>query len=224
MAKEAEWPEVSSPRAPPLCNFYFDRMIGDTRQGEVRCTGFRTFWQLGVYVRSFLADGALISCEDKENESELVYEVVLERDADGNPIRTRRFWARINGCTYQQAMKVSEGKSPEELPWSVDQWRRQARGEAGVAKVNVAAAPTKPDIDRPAREPKAPKAPRASRDGMITVASMCEEAGVEPSKVRDLLRKRKVAKPDSGWAYAKGDPALGTIADVIAAVKRGDKK
>lgn len=46
-------------------------------------------------------------------------------------------------------------------------------------------------------------APPVSRDGLVTLAEICEELKIEPRDARKTLRG-KVEKPDAGWAW---DPA-----------------
>lgn len=61
--------------------------------------------------------------------------------------------------------------------------------------------------ERPKREPREPSAPRAprapkvSRDGLVTLATLCEEIGMEPRDARMILRKKFASKPDAGWAW-----------------------
>lgn len=57
---------------------------------------------------------------------------------------------------------------------------------------------------RESREPSAPREPRTpkpSRDGLVTLATICEEIGIEPRDARMILRKKFANKPDAGWAW-----------------------
>ena len=232
--KTDEWPAPSSPTAPPTVNWYFTRLVGDTPQNDMRATGWLHTWQAGAFLSSLFNVAEQVSCDDsgegKLAESVIVYEHVLERDADGEPMRSRRFQGRIVGCTYSDAIKAFKKHGDIELPPSAQQWLDQSLGRSSTPKAIVtppAEAKDAPETPRKQRreKPVGDAPPRAPKDGnLVTVAALAEEHGVIPGKVRDLLRKRNVPKPTGGWTYAKDDPALGAIMDVIKAVKRGEKK
>ena len=67
---------------------------------------------------------------------------------------------------------------------------------------------TTPDADRPNRVKKVrkPGAAPISRDGLITLAEICEELNIEPRDARKTLRN-KVEKPDAGWAWEAAEAA-----------------
>jgi hypothetical protein len=46
---------------------------------------------------------------------------------------------------------------------------------------------------------KKEKVPRASREGLTSVADICEEIGMDPPDARAILRKKKIEKPAQGW-------------------------
>lgn len=218
------WPQPASPNHPPEVNFYFARLIGDTPQ-EMRVVNFATKWQAGVYLRSFLEDGELLECEDVHRRSNIRYLVVTERDAQGLPMKGKKFMASIVGATYAEVMEASKDRTDVQLPWEVDNWRRMARGEKsrGYQAWCAGREDLEPKVEGAPRErvARAAGTPRASREGLITLANLCKEEGVEASDVRAALRKKKVEKPAAGWAFAEGDELLGVVMDTIAMVKRG---
>lgn len=78
-------------------------------------------------------------------------------------------------------------------------------------------------VDKPKREPRQPKekkerTPRPSKDGLITVAEIAKELGVEPRIARGALRQSKTPKPDAGWAWPKAEAEK-----IKAVIKKGLK-
>lgn len=59
-----------------------------------------------------------------------------------------------------------------------------------------------PDVEKPnrVRKVRKPGVPAPSRDGLVTLAEICEELNIEPRDARKTLRN-KVEKPDSGWCW-----------------------
>jgi hypothetical protein len=51
------------------------------------------------------------------------------------------------------------------------------------------------------KRPEQERKPRASKDGMIQLADVCKELGIEPSHARAALRDAKVPKPEGGWVW-----------------------
>lgn len=60
--------------------------------------------------------------------------------------------------------------------------------------------------EEPRRQRPAPQ-PRASRDGLVPVADIAAELGVEPRVARAALRSLGVSKPAAGWAFPAGEVA-----------------
>lgn len=51
--------------------------------------------------------------------------------------------------------------------------------------------------------------PRASRDGLVPIADIAAELGIEPREARAVLRGLKVEKPAAGWAFPAAEvPAV----------------
>lgn len=68
-------------------------------------------------------------------------------------------------------------------------------------------ASTKPPSIKPAstpREPK-PKQPRASKDGLVTIQQIASDNNWDAKHCRAALRKAKIEKPESGWAFPTSD-------------------
>ena len=65
-----------------------------------------------------------------------------------------------------------------------------------------------PDVEKPNRVKKVrkPGVPAPSRDGLVTLAEICEELRIEPRDARKTLRN-KVEKPDAGWAWSAAEAA-----------------
>lgn len=67
--------------------------------------------------------------------------------------------------------------------------------------------PNTESAERPTREPRepseprTPRTPKSSRDGLVTLATICEEIGIEPRDARMILRKKFASKPDAGWCW-----------------------
>lgn len=59
-------------------------------------------------------------------------------------------------------------------------------------------------VARPDETPRAPRpapTPRAPRDGLVSVAEVADQLGVEPRIARAALRRMKLEKPSAGWAW-----------------------
>jgi hypothetical protein len=70
--------------------------------------------------------------------------------------------------------------------------------------------------ERTERIKKSRAKPTASRDGLITLATICEEVGMSPRDARMILRK-KSKKTEAGWAWPDAE------ADTIRRLLKGDK-
>lgn len=127
-----EWPTTSSPTHPPLAVFYFGRMLGDTPQ-EVLVTNFSTVWQAGVFVRWLTDDGGISDVEQRLHDVTFVYTVVAERDASGEPMRTRRYYGRLVGAEWDEFLSRSTDWKKSPLPWGEENWRRVASGLPSVS-------------------------------------------------------------------------------------------
>ena len=46
-----------------------------------------------------------------------------------------------------------------------------------------------------------PRAPRPSKDGLVTIATIAQDIGLDPREARAALRALKIEKPDAGWAW-----------------------
>lgn len=56
------------------------------------------------------------------------------------------------------------------------------------------------------RKVRKPGVPPPSREGLVTLAEICEELKIEPRDARKTLRN-KVEKPDAGWAWPADEAA-----------------
>jgi hypothetical protein len=56
------------------------------------------------------------------------------------------------------------------------------------------------------RKPRVPGAAPVSRDGLVSLAEICEQLNIEPRDARKTLRN-KVEKPDAGWAWPAAEAA-----------------
>lgn len=61
-----------------------------------------------------------------------------------------------------------------------------------------------PDV-APERKERMRSTPRASRDGMVPIADLALEFGMEARDVRAAFRKAGVEKPAQGWAFPKDE-------------------
>lgn len=68
------------------------------------------------------------------------------------------------------------------------------------ARDRVWASNAKEFIQKQEAKPKEKKEKRPSRDGLISVADIAKELGIEAGDARSILRKAKVEKPAAGWA------------------------
>lgn len=53
------------------------------------------------------------------------------------------------------------------------------------------------------RTPRTPRTPRA--EGLVTLAELCEQIGMDPKDARGLLRRGPFTKGSSGWAWSEGE-------------------
>lgn len=56
-------------------------------------------------------------------------------------------------------------------------------------------------VEEVVRAPRPAPQPRASREGLVPVADVAAQLGVDARDVRQALRKLKVTKPAAGWAW-----------------------
>lgn len=74
---------------------------------------------------------------------------------------------------------------------------------------------------KPAKKVKAPKkpkgetTPRQAPEGMITLAQICEEMGVEGRIARRKLRTSEIKKPGSTWAWDKGHKDVKAVRELL---------
>ena len=228
---EGYWPQPSSPTSPPVINFYFSRVVGDTIQDGVSCTGFATLWQFGVFLRRVLENVEIVSKVVGPWGTCIEYLVPKRLDPDGFPTRTMRFRGRWGLKTLEELMELSERFKDRDLPYNDDNWVRQCRGEslrsytaymAGVERFAMPVeTPTDPaPVVAPAPRDKTPSRPRQPRgDGTITLASLCDGSGVEPKHVRVVLRSKSIEKPASGWDFEPGDARIAIVEEIIQSLK-----
>jgi hypothetical protein len=72
-------------------------------------------------------------------------------------------------------------------------------------------------VVRVKREPKEAK-PKVDRTGLTTVGEIAQQMGIEPRDARTALRKQKIEKPETGWAW---DPDQ--VEAIKATIKAGLK-
>lgn len=87
----------------------------------------------------------------------------------------------------------------DEIDWEIPQPDlNQCLFAAGLQSVKHEAEPE--EKPNKVRKVRAPSAAPVSRDGLITLAEICEELKMEPRDARKILRD-KVEKPDAGWCW-----------------------
>jgi hypothetical protein len=227
---EDEWPQPSSPTSPPVVNWYFGRVIGETLQETFVCN-FRNYWQLGVFLRHVLKDAEDIELTEGPWGTTIDYIIPRERDPDGRPVKIIRMRGRFGVKSYDEIMAVSEKFADREIPYKISEWVRLSRGsaewqsmrdyDAKIEPKNMPVSPTPPP-ERPAHAPrvKNPSKPRAERTaGAVTLAVLCAGTGIEPRDVRVELRKQKVEKPPAGWEFDENDGRIFTVKKIIEALK-----
>lgn len=71
---------------------------------------------------------------------------------------------------------------------------------------------------RPAKKSAGAKKPTKkaeSTEGMITLAQICEEMGVEGRIARRKLRGSEIKKPGTTWAWPEGDEGISEVKDLL---------
>lgn len=92
---------------------------------------------------------------------------------------------------------------PKELEWEK---RRLFREEPLMVKAPVETKPKHKKVHREKTEPKEPKEPT----GEYTLADLCGELGMLPSKARKLLRSHGKKPPAGGWRWPNKEAAKST--------------
>lgn len=64
-----------------------------------------------------------------------------------------------------------------------------------------------PSPDEAPRRARPAPQPRASRDGLVPIADIAAELGIEPREARAALRGLKIEKPAAGWAFPAAEVA-----------------
>lgn len=222
-----DWPIPAAPTHPGKIGLYYGRWIGGAVQNVHYCN-WMSEWQAGVFLRRLLDEAELLEQWPDDNPpagTQFTFLVVTEKDAQGEPMKSRTIWGRLVGVTFDEAMEASEKKADEELPYVENMTLNAVMGYGFTSRREVYRAPnTATPEPRRERKERAPSTPRPRGDNVTTLQELCADEKVEPKDVRGLLRKRGIEKPDGGWAWPKGDDRIGGIMDVIKAVKRGEKK
>ncbi len=114
----------------------------------------------------------------------------------------KRMMFRVIGNENEVMAKPSRDWSPHEPILS------QLHQIAGIIKVPDT--PHEPEGTTKVRERNKRKtktrAQPVSKDGLVTIAEICNELGMNPRDARKILRN-KVEKPDAGWAWPKSEVA-----------------
>lgn len=54
-----------------------------------------------------------------------------------------------------------------------------------------------------------------TQSDQLTIADLAADAGITPQKARQLLRTHKIPKPTGGWTFAKSDPLIPKIQELL---------
>lgn len=114
--------------------------------------------------------------------------------------------------------EYTEGEAQWELP---DETRRHADMVRREVRDEPEGLPTEGGgEDRPKKPKKEPKPEKVKVDksGLVTVGDIAEQMGIEARDARAALRKKKVEKPDVGWAWAPDK-----VEDIKKVIKSGLK-
>jgi hypothetical protein len=101
------------------------------------------------------------------------------------------------------------------IPWHMDNFIRRLRGAPERSFHTWAGKEDEPRVRRESSEPKPAREPRLSREGKVTLDSLCEGTSWDPSKVRAALRKKGVEKPAGGWVFEEGDERIAIIEGIV---------
>jgi hypothetical protein len=205
--QEGEWPTTSSPTKPPKAVLYYGRYIGGVVQHSL-VESFAEEWQLGVVLNELLKEA-----EDFQftHPNEGYIATYSTRNAEGDKLS----WLIRTACVdMRKAIELGQ-KHGVQIPWEIDNLLRRLSGRPSISYLTWAGGESPKAEPRAPREPRPAGAPRASRDGKITLDSLCEGTSWDPSKVRAALRKRGIEKPVGGWMFEDGDERIGIIKGIV---------
>lgn len=203
---EAEY--ISSPTRTPRYHPFFTVLDADGQQERFFTHAFRTAYAAHYWINSILTActdrGCTVNWQspvkvvftDPETQRKLIVkEDRIEDLIEYKPHREESEWTppypdsaqlnRVSQFWQETSSPTPEPKSTSETPK-----RQPAQNRHKTTK-----APSDPN--------------------QVTVAQLAQEANIPANKARQILRKAGMQKPPTGWTYAKNDPTVKTICDLL---------
>jgi len=178
-------PYASAPRHPARYVLYLTR-VGDAST-SCMVKAFAAPYVARKFLDALLADDGYVWQDETTIRSET-----------GVVVSTRWFPDALRAC-------VEHRYTAAETAWTLDSTSAShARLFRHGPDVREAAAGGVEDV---VRTPRPAPQPRAPRDGLVTVADIAAELGVEPRVARQALRGLGVEKPAAGWAWPASEAA-----------------
>ena len=116
---------------------------------------------------------------------------------------------RVQSDELEELMELELGRREEE--WDFPEYELRKFAMIKMKKVDIdreksERAPRQANSGEPLppRKEKRERVPRSSREGLVTVQTICEELGIDPRDARQFFRKKKLEKPSAGWAWEEG--------------------
>lgn len=211
MAKEVEptlglpAPFPSSPKRPPSYNLKLENKTRGLFYVGAFCELYACKYVTDLVLASReweWVNTKTIECEDGLTITSDSLEQIIEYEFKGKESK----WVPP-APYFGQWHAIAAGQSISD---AVQRKSRTSAGDTDAPEASTASEGTSSRKKRSSASsdvPSTPKQPkqRVAKDGLVTVAEIAEQLGLDPKACRIALRKSNTAKPDAGWAWPPGE-------------------